>query len=135
MKGTHSIAAWRSAFPHSSDLGQQLKSAGRRRYYLHLTVTWVRFFSQEQHPLIWAGWTSGCMPFEVYRQPAKVQHPYLHAAILNNAYSGVVESRPVMLALAKMWPELPAQTSARYSVRAVGGKFAEKGKLRSLSRA
>jgi hypothetical protein len=34
----------------ASDLGHQLKSAGRRGYYLHLTVTWVRFPSQEQHP-------------------------------------------------------------------------------------
>jgi hypothetical protein len=34
----------------TSDLGHQLKSAGRRCDYLHLTVTWVRFFPQEQHP-------------------------------------------------------------------------------------
>ena len=33
-----------------SDLGHQLKSAGRRRHYLYLTVTWVRFLPQEQHP-------------------------------------------------------------------------------------
>ena len=39
-----------NSFPHSSDLGHQLKSAGRRCDYLHLTVTWVRFLSQEQHP-------------------------------------------------------------------------------------
>jgi hypothetical protein len=38
------------AFPRLSDLGHQLKSAGRRGDYLHLTVTWVGFLSQEQHP-------------------------------------------------------------------------------------
>jgi hypothetical protein len=37
-------------FARSSDLGHQLKSAGCRCYYLHLTVTRVRFLLQEQHP-------------------------------------------------------------------------------------
>ena len=40
----------RAACAVFSDLGHQLKSGGRCRYNLHLTVTWVWFFPQEQHP-------------------------------------------------------------------------------------
>jgi hypothetical protein len=46
--GDRQNVTWPLLFP-SSDLGHQLKSAGRCRYYLHLTVPWVRFLSQEQH--------------------------------------------------------------------------------------